>query len=354
MRVDMPATDPMSPLASVSRIARFTGARYEAHHLLYAVLFVAAVEGSAAVVSHPDSPWRPGWATAVRIIVVAVLLLYLRMVDEIKDLDYDRIHHPDRPLVSGAITVGELWVAIGVVAAGLTVVSALLSWWSAVLVVAAMLYGLALWGLEAISAAVRANLLLNLAVTYPVQLWIIAYIVRSAVDTGQVESDWGTAAVAVIFAGAFLHFEFARKTVHGSWPGQWYYSNVLGGTASALATGVFAVIAVAVDLLLVRPWEYPMPWALLLWMPVPLLVFPLAATSAHLRAVARFDARSPTASAPDGPGEVPGPALSADADAASGPAAARLSAPPEFPVAPAVVFVLVLYSILIAQALTWR
>lgn len=326
MRIDAPASDSVTPgrlPASVSRIARFVVVRYETHHLLYAVLFVAAVEGTAAVVSHPGAPWRPGWATAVRIVVVAVLLLYLRMVDEIKDLDYDRVHNPDRPLVTGAVSVGELWASIGVVAIGLTVASLFLSWWSAVLVVAAMTYGLALWALEALSAPVRDNLLLNLVVTYPVQLWIIAYIVRSAVDTGQVESDWGTVAVAVIFAGAFLHFEFARKTVHGSRPGQWYYSNVLGGTGSAIATGFFAVLAVAVELLLMRPGDHRLPWALLLWMPLPLLVIPVAGAWSFLRA------------APD-------------------PAAARDSAPREFPVVPAVVFVLLLYVILIVQALTWR
>ncbi|AHH20692.1 putative membrane protein [Nocardia nova SH22a] len=356
-----PASNATGPLASVVRVARFTRVRYETHHLLYAVLFVAAVEGTAAVVSHPDAPWRAGWATAVRVVVVAVLLLYLRMVDEIKDLDHDRIHHPDRPLVTGAVAVGELWVTIAVVAVGLTVVSALLSWWSAVLVVAAMAYGLGLWALEAVSAPVRDNLLLNLVVTYPVQLWIIAYIVVSAVDTGQVESDWGTAAVAVIFAGAFLYFEFARKTVHGARPGQWYYSNVLGSTGSALTTGLFAIIAVAADLLLVRPGDHPMPWALLLWIPVPLLAVPLAGVWTFLRAATRTGAVPPVATAvPSGPlgpgeaGELRGPSVSGDADAASGPAVPEDSAAPEFPVVPAVVFVLVLYAILIAQALTWR
>ncbi|MEV5648488.1 hypothetical protein AB0L57_09585 [Nocardia sp. NPDC052254] len=364
MRAEATTVNSATPgrlLGSVSRIARFVVVRYETHHLLYAVLFVAAVEGTAAIVSHPDTPWRPGWATVVRIVVVAVLLLYLRMVDEIKDLDYDRIHHPDRPLVCGAITVVELWVAIGVVAVALTVVSALLSWWSVVLVVASMLYGLALWGLEAVSVAVRGNLLLNLAVTYPVQLWIIGYIVRSAVDTGQVESGWGTAAVAVIFAGAFLHFEFARKTVRDSRPGQWYYSNVLGSTGSAVATGAFAVIAVAADLLLVRPWDRPMPWALLLWMPAVSSVIPIVATAAFLRTAGRFDT-GPTVAAvasagPDeaaGPGEVAGPGVSGTPNPACGPEASGNSSPPEFPVVPAVVFVLLLYAILIAQALTWR
>lgn len=318
----------LSGSTPVGRIARFTVTRYETHHLLYAVLFVAAVEGTAAVVSHPDSAWRPGWATAVRIVVVAVLLLYLRMVDEIKDLDYDRMHNPDRPLVTGAVSVGELWGAIGSLAVTLTVMSALLSWWSAVLVVAAMAYGLALWGLESISARIRGDLLLNLVVTYPVQLWIMAYLVCSAIDTGQVESGWRTAWVALIFAGAFLHFEFARKTAADARPGQWY-SNVLGVRGSVVAIVGCAALAVGADVALSRPWDHPLPWALPAWIPVGLLLLPVLVAGSFL------------ARAPD-PMRPPVPPSESD------------SATRAYPVIPAVVFVLVLYLILIATAVTWR
>lgn len=316
--------------ASVRRIAHFTAVRYETHHLLYAVLFVAAVEATAAVVSHPDSAWLPGWQTAVRVAVVAVLLLYLRMVDEIKDIDYDRVHNPDRPLVTGAVGVRELWVAIGVIAASLTAVSLLLSWWSAVLVVAAMAYGLGLWALEARSARVRDTLLLNLIVTYPVQLWILAYIVCSAIDTGQVESEWRTAAVAVLFAAAFLHFEFARKTVSGGAVRQSYYSNVLGPLGSTVAIVGFAVVAVGADIVLVRPWDHALFRSVLLWGPVLLLALPLAAARSFVRG-----SRGPVR-------------LAAQVDSAAA------VGPRKFPVVPAVVFVLVLYLILIVQALTWR
>ncbi|MBF4996354.1 hypothetical protein IRT45_04175 [Nocardia sp. BSTN01] len=327
---------------SVPRIARFTAARYETHHLLYAVMFVAAVEGTAAVVSHPDSAWRPGWATAVRIVVVAVLLLFLRMVDEIKDLDYDRVHNPDRPLVTGAVSVGELWGAIGSLAVLLTVVSSLLSWWSAVLVVAAMGYGLALWGLESVSARIRGSLLLNLAVTYPVQLWIIAYLVRSAIDTGQVESGWRTAWVALIFAGAFLHFEFARKTAADPRPGQWYYSNVLGRRGSVVAIVGCAALAVGADVALSRPWERPLPWALPAWTPVGLLLLPVLAAGSFLT-------RVPEPMRPPVPSSEPARYGSASLAAGGADSATRA-----YPVVPAVVFVLVLYLILIVTAVTWR
>lgn len=306
-----------SVTASVARIARFTVARYESHHLVYAVLFVAAVEATAAVVSHPDAAWRPSWATALRTLIVAVLLLYLRMVDEIKDLDYDRVHNPERPLVTGAVGVGELWVAIAAVAVVSVLAAAALSWWSAVLVVGVAGYGVTLWGLENASARIRTGLLLNLVVTYPVQLWIIAFVVRSAMDTGQVAGGWRPALIAVIFAGAFLHFEFARKTAADHRPGQCCYSNALGADTSVVAIVGFAAAPVGADLLLVHPWDRELPWAALPWTPLALLAIPAAAAWSF-----RFAASAP--------------------------------APREHPVVPAVVFVLLMYAVLIAQALTWR
>ncbi|WP_280334309.1 hypothetical protein [Nocardia wallacei] len=293
------------------RLARFTRARYEPHYLLYAVLFTLALEGTAALVSHPDASWRPGGATVVRIVVVAFVLLYLRMVDEQKDLDYDRVHHPDRPLVTGAVRAADLRMAMALIAAGAIAGSLALSVGSAVVVAAALAYGLALWGLERASATVRDAIMVNLAVTYPVQLFIIGYLVVSAIDTGQVDSGWPAAAVAVLFAGAFLQFEFARKTAREPRPGEWFYSNALGAAGSTAAGVACAVIAVACDLILVRPWTFDLPGALVAWIPPALLTFPLAAAT-------RF------ATAPrDEP----------------------------YPLIPAVLFVLTLYATLIAQAL---
>ncbi|WP_280369140.1 hypothetical protein [Nocardia wallacei] len=293
------------------RLARFTRARYEPHYLLYAVLFTLALEATAALVSHPDAPWRPAGATVVRIVVVAFVLLYLRMVDEQKDLDYDRAHHPDRPLVTGAVRAADLRVAMVLIAAGAIAGSLALSVNSAVTIAAALAYGLALCGLERVSATVRDAIMVNLAVTYPVQLFIIGYLVVSAIDTGQVASGWPAAAVAVLFAGAFLQFEFARKTARAPRPGEWFYSNALGAAGSTAAGVACAVIAVACDLILVRPWTFDVPGALVAWIPPVLLVLPLWGAIRFARA----------------PRDEP------------------------YPLVPAVLFVLTLYAALIAQAL---
>jgi hypothetical protein len=302
---------PASLAISVARIARFTAVMYKPHYLLYGVLWVAALEGTAALVSHPQAAWRPGPGTVARIVVVAFVLLYLRMVDEQKDLEYDRVHNPDRPLVTGAVDAVELRVAMGVIALGAVAASLALSIGSAIAIAAALGYGLALWGLERIAAPVRERLLLNLAVTYPVQLLITGYVLVSAIGTGQVAARVPVAAVAVIFAGAFLQFEFARKTSVVARPGEWFYSNVLGANGSTAASLACAAVAIAVDLILVRPWRYSDPAALIAWIPLALLIFPISGA-------ARFR---------------------------------RAGADHEYPVLPAVLFILTMYVTCLAQSL---
>ncbi|MBF6439824.1 hypothetical protein IU435_25790 [Nocardia cyriacigeorgica] len=297
------------PVASFVRIARFTAVMYKPHYLLYGILWVLALEGTAALVTDPEASWRPSWATALRIVVVAVVLLYLRMVDEQKDLDYDRVHNPDRPLVTGAVTAWDLRAAMAVIAVGAIAASLLLSIGSAVAIAAVLGYGLGLWGLERISEPIRRNILLNLVVTYPVQLLVTAYVVVSAIDTGDVASGWQAAAAAVIFAGAFLQFEFARKTSRIPRPGEMYYSNSLGTAGSVFAALGCAVVAVAADLALVRPWEHQGARAVLGWIPLVLLVIPLLGGLRFMR-----------------------------------------SADEEYPVIPAVLFILTLYLALIVQA----
>ncbi|MFQ6396782.1 hypothetical protein ACLMAJ_25370 [Nocardia sp. KC 131] len=307
------AGTPSAPrlFGSVARIARFTAVMYKPHYLLYGILWVLALEGTAALVSRPDSSWHPTGSTVVRIVVVAFVLLYLRMVDEQKDLDYDRVHNPDRPLVTGAISANELRSAMAVIAVGAIATSLFLSWGSAVLIAAVLAYGLALWGLDSLSATVRTDIVLNLVITYPVQLLVTAYVVVSAIGTGEVEFHWQAAAVAIIFAGAFLQFEFARKTSKAPRPGEMYYSNALGANGSAIASLACATVAVLADLALVQPWTYSPPQALIAWIPVALLLIPVIGAS-------KF----------------------------------RRTTTPDYPVVPAVLFILALYIVLIIQALT--
>ncbi|WP_338079663.1 hypothetical protein [Antrihabitans stalactiti] len=296
-------------ISSLQRVAHFIVVMYKPHYMVYGVLWVLALEGTAAVATAGPLPYRPGRDTVIRIVVVLLVLLYLRMVDEQKDLEYDRVHNPDRPLVTGAVSATELRASMAVLAAISVAASAFLSVGSVVVMCLTLLYGLFLWAAEAALPRVRDDIMLNLAVTYPVQLLVTAYVLVSAVDTGEVGSRWQAVAVVAVFAGAFLQFEFARKTSKVHAPSEHLYSNALGATGSATAIAVFAVVAVGAEVLLARPWQLDGAAAVFGWLPPVLLALPAVGLAKFLRT---------------------------DRET--------------FPLGPPVVFVLALYAVLIAQA----
>ncbi|WP_191874685.1 hypothetical protein [Streptomyces filipinensis] len=235
-----------------ARLGRFVLRRFRPPlYATYALLWVLALEGSA--VAATGTAWRPTGATWVRVTGVVLALLFLRMLDEQKDLAHDRVHHPDRPLVTGAITAAELRGAMTAIAVVATALSAALSAAAALLFLAVLGYGLLLAALERLSSAVRDRQLLGLAVTYPVQALLGAYVYGSLVDAGTVTADWRGAVLLVLSACVFLHVEFARKTAWEAPPGARLYSADLGPRRSAAVTAGLAAGAVGCEVLLCAP-----------------------------------------------------------------------------------------------------
>ncbi|MFD8733880.1 hypothetical protein ACFV06_03055 [Streptomyces sp. NPDC059618] len=235
-----------------ARLGRFVLRRCPPRlYVSYGLLWVLALEGSAVTLT--GTSWRPSGATAVRVVSVVLVLLFLRMLDEQKDLAHDRVHHPDRPLVTGAITGAELrgaMAAITVVVAGL---NAVLSATAVLLILAVLGYGLLLAPLERLAPAVRDRPLLGLAVAGPVQLLLGGYVYGSLVAAGAVSADRRGAVLLVLCACVFLHLEFARKTAWETSPGAGLYSSVLGPRGAAGVTVGLAAGAVACEALLFAP-----------------------------------------------------------------------------------------------------
>ncbi|MCA1194385.1 hypothetical protein [Saccharopolyspora sp. 6V] len=215
----------------------------------YAVLWVLALEGSLAVVA--GDRWAPSAGTAVRICSVGLVLLYLRMVDEQKDLDYDREHNPGRPLVRGSITAVELRRWMLLFAALLVLANALVEAVSVAVLALDLGYALLLVVLERRSARLRDALFPNLAITYPVQVLLSVYVCVSA--TGGLDP----AVIGLIgcFSCVFLHFEFARKTAWTAPADARMYSNVVGPVGGAVLVLAAPALAAASAAVLFRPWE---------------------------------------------------------------------------------------------------
>ena len=106
-----------------ARFAVFVAERFPP--LSYGPL-IGAFVASGTVAAAAASGARPpigGWTVAITLLV-ATAFLQLRILDEIRDADVDRVGRPERPVPRGLVTVSELRalaVAVGVAGAGLSV-----------------------------------------------------------------------------------------------------------------------------------------------------------------------------------------------------------------------------------------
>lgn len=180
-------------------------------------------------------------------VVFFLVLLYLRAVDEIKDLPYDRLHNPDRPLVRGAITVTEV---AGLAAAVAAVVLALSAWLSPMLALLAALqlaYGLGLLLLERASRRFRESILLNLCITFPVSAVLNVYVWCYLAAHGAAPGLLAAWPVLVLHMTVFLHMEFGRKLkwLHHAQPGENGYAQALGVPGAMVVCATLGVLACA-------------------------------------------------------------------------------------------------------------
>ncbi|MFH9420090.1 hypothetical protein [Streptomyces sp. NPDC017529] len=268
-----PAHRPRSWTHSVPRLRAFFTERAPSRvYVTYAVLWVLALQGTLAVLS-PAADWRLGPRLLAEIVSVYLALLFVRVVDEQKDLEYDRRHNPDRPLPRGAIDVAELRAAMALI---VIAELALNTWLSAPLTVVMMLdlaYICFLVQLERWSATVRDRIFVNLLVSYPVQILLSVHIwlsFREATGTGPATH---LLLAAVLCACTFMHYEFARKTSARKVPGATLYSNTVGLRGSVGLTVGCAVAAVGITLAVIRPWELHGPATLAGWLPLTALAF---------------------------------------------------------------------------------
>ena len=236
-------------------IRAFLIERYLPVYPIYLTLWVVAVESMTAVVTDSAAPWRPTWDTALKALALVAAGAFLRVVDDQKDLDYDRLHNPTRPLVQGRITHAELRMAMALTAAVALVLAAAVSLPAAAVLAAALGYGLALWWMELHVSWVRDNPIVNLAVVCPAQFLVTGFVMVGQPGVG--DASWGRLLVVpVVFNSAFLHLEFARKTCRTGAGDPHSYSQLIGASVSAKTAWAFGMLAVLLELSVTAPWRW--------------------------------------------------------------------------------------------------
>ncbi|MEV5977702.1 hypothetical protein [Streptomyces sp. NPDC052114] len=216
---------------------------------------------------------------AVTAVTIAVTLLLFRAVDDVRDLDYDRVQNPGRALVTGAVRVRDLMT--------------LFFGGMAVLVLANAPRGLPAAAYAAVCAYVCVvlfiewrwewpkpdRLLAGLLVNIPHQTLMCGYVYLGTAHGRDTAPGLLDLAVALGFVLLLAHMEFARRLVRDPAPHLRTYVHTLGVTATAWTALGCAIGAAALHLAALRPWSpgEAEGWLVL----VPLVVPVVAAVRFH-------------------------------------------------------------------------
>ncbi|MDH3216799.1 MAG: hypothetical protein OEN01_10970 [Candidatus Krumholzibacteria bacterium] len=197
--------------------------------------------------------------TLIGVWSVFSLLLILRLMDELKDLDVDRELFCDRPVPSGRVLETDIVTSLVVVmvlfvAANLSVGPAL---WVALVVLG---YALLMFRYFFIPDILRKYLLLNLATHNPIiPIMFIYVVILFSVEQGLVVRRlawlYSLLAIALYWAPSFA-WEIARK-IRASEEETAYvtYSQILGRRGAVLTAGGAQTLALAIGLYLYRTLE---------------------------------------------------------------------------------------------------
>ncbi len=164
-------------------------------------------------------------------------LLIMRVLDDIRDSDYDRIANPQRPVASGAVAHRDLATLCALCVT--VIVVANLSFPSGLFVLGVqLLYTGALMAVGQRFPATRGDsLVLNLLVSLPVQLLLYVYLLAAFANIR-------AAAPAAVVGGLGIliltlcagQVEFGKKLVRQPAPGERSYVNSIGYHATSLLT----------------------------------------------------------------------------------------------------------------------
>jgi hypothetical protein len=173
-------------------------------------------------------------------------LLIMRVLDDIRDRDYDRVANPQRPVASGAIPLWDL-SALTAVCVTVIVVANLSFHTGMVVVIGQLLYAAALMAVGQQFPATRGdNLVLNVLLGFPVQLLLYVYLLAAFT---KIRPDAPTAIVGglgililTLLAG---QVEFGKKLARRPAAGERSYTNSLGYLTTSLLTIGTGPLAVA-------------------------------------------------------------------------------------------------------------
>lgn len=172
-----------------------------------------------------------------------MILLFLRVVDEIKDLDFDRVHNPTRAFASGRVPLSEAPAYLVLIAAAVVV---LLLWHATLIMVALAIMALSLFLLfvDRRYEAFANSMFPNIALAIQLKTSLTVFVLLSLVETHPLALERALSVVAAYLA-AYLHWEIIRKIQWPSAakPGERLYSHEAGVLGSYVISVALLLVA---------------------------------------------------------------------------------------------------------------
>lgn len=243
---------------AIVRAKKFIGDVYAPGiHVTFSIMWFLGLEGSLVFLNGGYRAWELDIQSVVHVVSLLLVLFYLRIVDEMKDYEYDKIYNPDRPLVQGIVSFSELWVYLAMIATIIILINVPFSRNSSLILVMDMIYAIFLMALEKVSATVTQSMFLNLLVTYPVNIALSVYIYMSFLERNIVTFHLPGILIIGACIFAFLHYEIGRKT---SWSknmprDQRLYSNEIGSNGAIFLWLLLGILTCGILLDLFQPWR---------------------------------------------------------------------------------------------------
>ena len=200
---------------------------------------------------------RPGYEVIVGVLTVFSFLLYLRIADELKDAETDKINFPQRPLPSGRTTKKDLIVLAGVVVTFM-LVSNLVFMPNRMYFVALMLYGglMTVWFFA--RSVIQPSLIAALISHNPVQFLLTAYIVSIAASSYHFSVFRPSMIlVALVFYLPALIWEISRKIRAPKDENQYVtYSQIFGREGAIAIVFLLCFLQLGMAAFLFRPTSF--------------------------------------------------------------------------------------------------
>ena len=191
----------------------------------------------------------PASAIPVLGIVVVTLfadLLIMRVLDDIRDSDYDRVANPQRPVASGAVAHRDLSTLCVLCLTVIIIANLLFPVGLLVLIVQILYIGVLMVVGQRFPATRGDNLVLNLLVSFPVQLLLYVYLLVAFIEIQHDVPDAyvGTLGILILTLCAG-QVELGKKLVRHPASGERTYVNSIGFHATSLLTIGTGSLAVA-------------------------------------------------------------------------------------------------------------